>query len=183
MPISSRSILPTGMPVQPEITSPTIDASTHDAHQRRLALQRLELASVRELRAQRVGVAAPSAAVRAVRASARRRGAAFELLPRLLANLRSTRPALLLPARASSVGELALGLPRAAAAIVGEPLARGRRRRADSRSSTRVCTARSSSGACASSIAGGVALWPSARRAHAVSSTLTALSGSWRSGR
>ena len=35
----------------------------------------------------------------------------------------------------------------------------------------------------ASSIAGGVAFCPSASRAQAVSSTLTALSGSWRSGR
>ena len=59
---------------------------------------------------------------------------------------------------------------------------RDRRRPRLSRSSTRVCTARSSSVRCASSIAGGVALWPSASRAHAVSSTLTALSGSWRSG-
>ena len=35
MAISSFSILPTGMPVQPEITSPTICASTRDADQRR----------------------------------------------------------------------------------------------------------------------------------------------------
>ena len=35
----------------------------------------------------------------------------------------------------------------------------------------------------ASSMAGGVAFWPSDSRAQAVSSTLTALSGSWRSGR
>ena len=62
-PISSRSILPTGMPVQPEITSPTIAASTRDAHERRLALQRVEL-RVQRRRARR--------ATRAARRCARR---------------------------------------------------------------------------------------------------------------
>ena len=54
---------------------------------------------------------------------------------------------------------------------------------ARSRSSTRVCTAISSNCRVASSSAAGIVFWPRASRAHAVSSTLTALSGSWRSGR
>ena len=54
---------------------------------------------------------------------------------------------------------------------------------ADSRVSTRSCTSSESSWRVASSISAGVASWLRERRAQAVSRTLTALSGSWRSAR
>ena len=141
--ISSRSILPTGMPVQPEITSPTMLRVHADPDQRRFALQRAPSSADSARRELGVGT-------RPVASTRRRSAAAAGAAPllELLADRRGSSPtssALLLPAR-RELGETRPRSPYAplrdlapAARAWSAPSARSRA------PSTRACTARSSS--------------------------------------
>ncbi len=183
--ISSFSILPTGMPVQAEITSPTICASTHTRISGVSPCKCVQLGSLQ------------------ARASCSRT-AVSRLAPpcgsRLVAGLRRTAPRPAAPASAAPAapesarpGRLSFSqrsrssARRASSAAFCSAISARRSAwsapSAASRSRIRVCTARSSIRRVASSMAGGVAFCPSASRAQAVSSTLTALSGSWRPAR
>jgi hypothetical protein len=166
----SRSILPTGTPVQPEITSPTIEASTAT-----------RTSGVSPCSRSSAPVSSPSSA-RSVSGEGADASAGAPLLPACdassdprTARMRSTRPRSSSQRAVSRASPASTSARRAAIAASRSPWSAPS---AVSRSSTRACTARSSSCRCASSTAGGVACWPSASRAHAVSSTLTALSGS-----
>ena len=183
--ISSRSILPTGMPVHAGMTSPTICAST----QTRISGVSPCNCSSSACSARPV----PRAAAFGIRARSARAA------PCLRMPARGCRPRCRSPAcreprgccstRSRSFSQRALqfapvGFRLRPYAWRSRPAARRDPRpprprapaRASARRDRRVVRV-------ASSIAGGVAFCPSARRAHAVSSTLTALSGSCRSGR
>ena len=188
---SSLSILPTGMPVQPETTSPTICASTQTRISGDLALHALQVR--RSAWPARRAALRDRAAVLAARRPCRGRAGAGAAVaaawpPGALRFQLARAPRECgSPDRAPFPSARCNSASRASAAAFCLAIAASRSRdrrpgrlRARARA---VCTAQSSISRVASSMAGGMAFWPSARRAQAVSSTLTALSGSWRSGR
>ena len=166
MAISSFSILPTGMPVQPEITSPTICAST----QTRISGVSPCMTSSSVLSSAQFGCGVGAFAVAA---QLRRRVA----LRAWCADSRIciTRSRVPFLNASFNVCELFLGR----GFLLGDVCQALRMVGAHGgfASRTRVCTARSSSVARGVFDRGGMEFWPSESRAQAVSRTLTALSG------
>ena len=178
--ISSFSILPTGMPVQPEITSPTMCASTQT-----------RISGVSPCIASSSALSLPSSARGGfgVERLGRRGGLPGSLRWRLLSRSRGVaRNSRIFVTRSRSLSQRpckslsALRWWRASSAISPQPLGVIG---ADRRFALQDAGLHGEIVRCgvASSIAGGIEFWPRASRAQAVSSTLTALSGNWRSGR